>query len=115
MTNVVMITFGDLYKLSYPNKFSAAISNCERVLECVIMITTVGLDNKINEQHLTIMEGRCLTTRKRTGYFEAQATWLGRDKMYVSGRDDILAGAGTTPRPWRSSSTRCRQNQTWRN
>ena len=51
-TNVVMITFGDLDKLPDPKQFSTAISNCERVLECMIIITTVGLDNKINERHL---------------------------------------------------------------
>ena len=97
-TNVVMITFGDLNKLSNPNKFSTAISNCEKVLECVIMITTVGLDNKINENHLTTMEERCLVLKRRTTYYEAKATWLGRDEIYVSERDDILAVAETPAR-----------------
>ena len=66
-SNVVMITIGDLDKLPYPDKFSTAISNYERVLECVTMITMVGLDNKINERHLMSMERSCLfSTRKTT-------------------------------------------------
>ena len=54
-------------KLPYPNKFSTAISNCERVMECVIMITTVGFDNKINEQHV---HGKKLHGQSRTKYHE---------------------------------------------
>ena len=34
-TNVVRITFGDLSKLLKPYKFYTAISNCEKVLECI--------------------------------------------------------------------------------
>ena len=64
-TNVVRITFGDLSKLPKPYKFSTAISNCEKVLECVIMITRVGIDNKINEHHLTTMEERCLVLKRK--------------------------------------------------
>ena len=62
------------------------------------MITTVGLDNKINENHLTTMEERCLVLKRRTTYYEAKATWLGRDEIYVSERDDILAVAETPAR-----------------
>ena len=87
-TNVVMITFGDLDKLPYPNKFSTAISNCERVLECVIMITTVGLDNKINERLLTSMERSCMVIRRETEYYEAKATGLGGEDNYVGTGDE---------------------------
>ena len=62
------------------------------------MMTTVGLDNKINEHHLTTMEETCLFLNRKTAYYKAKATWLGQDEVYASGRDDILAGAGTPPR-----------------
>ena len=87
-SNVIMITFGDLDSLPYPDKFSTAISNCERVLECVTMITTVGLDNKINERHLMSMERSCLFSTRNTTYYEAKAMWLGREENREGNRED---------------------------
>ena len=46
-TDIVRITFGDVDKLHNPNRFAIAVSNCEKVIECVTMITNVGLSNRI--------------------------------------------------------------------
>ena len=103
---MVMITFGDLDKLPYPDIFSKAISNCERVLECVTIITPVGLNNNINERHLTSMESCCLFSMRKTTYYEAKATWLSREENLEENR------VNTSP-PGESSLTATPNVQTY--
>ena len=91
-------TFEDLSKLPKPYKFSTALDNCEKVLECVITISKVGLKDKINEHHIKTMGERCLVPKRKTAYYEAKAMWLEQDELYVTGRGHIITGAGMNPR-----------------
>ena len=55
--------------------FTAAISNCERMLECLTETTTSALVNKINKKDINLITRMCLVPRRRKAYHEAKIVW----------------------------------------
>ena len=55
--------------------FTAAITNCERILECLTETTTSAVANKIDKEDINLITRMYLVPKRRKAYHKAKIVW----------------------------------------